>query len=48
MGVVAMAIEELQKHISTAYNTDPALQSFHADSDNAKYLQWSEDNVGFI
>jgi hypothetical protein len=29
-------------------NTDPAIQSFHADPDNSKYLCWSVDNVRFI
>jgi Integrase zinc binding domain len=47
-GVVAMDIEELQKDILAAYDTDPAVQSFHADSDNSKYSRWSVDNVGFI
>jgi hypothetical protein len=47
-GFVAMDIEELQKDILAAYNTDPAVQSFHADSDNSKYLRWSVDDVGFI
>jgi hypothetical protein len=43
-----MDIEELQKDILAAYNTDPAVQSFHADSDNSKYLRWSVDNVAFV
>jgi hypothetical protein len=43
-----MYIEELQKDILTAYDTDPAVQSFHADSDNSKYSCWSVDNVGFV
>jgi Integrase zinc binding domain len=47
-GIFTMDIEELQKDILAAYNTDPAVQSFHADSDNSKYLHWSVDNVGFI
>jgi RNase H-like domain found in reverse transcriptase len=47
-GVVAMDIEELQKDILTAYDTDPAVQSFCADSNNSKYLHWSVDDVGFI
>jgi hypothetical protein len=47
-GVVAMDIKELQKDILAAYDTDPAVQSFHADSDNSKYLRWSVDNVGFV
>jgi hypothetical protein len=47
-GVVAIDIEELQKDILAAYDTDPAVQSFHADSNNSKYLHWSVDNVGFV
>jgi hypothetical protein len=47
-GIVTMDIEELQKDILTAYDTDPAVQSFHAASDNSKYLCWSVDNVGFV
>jgi RNase H-like domain found in reverse transcriptase/Reverse transcriptase (RNA-dependent DNA polymerase)/Integrase zinc binding domain len=47
-GIITMNIEELQKDILTAYDTDPAVQSFRADSDNSKYSRWSVDNVGFI
>jgi Integrase zinc binding domain len=47
-GVVAMDIEELQKDILAAYDTDPAVQSFHADSNNSKYSRWSVDNVGIV
>jgi RNase H-like domain found in reverse transcriptase len=47
-GVVAMDIEKLQENILAAYDTDPAIQSFHADPNNSKYLHWSVDNVGFI
>jgi Integrase zinc binding domain len=47
-GIITMDIEELQKDILTAYDTDPAVQSFHADSDNCKYLQRSVDDVEFI
>jgi RNase H-like domain found in reverse transcriptase/Integrase zinc binding domain len=47
-GIFTMDIEELQKDILAAYNTDPAVQSFRADSDNSKYSRWSVDNVGFI
>jgi hypothetical protein len=47
-GIITMDIEELQKNILTAYDTDPAVQSFCADSDNSKYLRWSVDNVGFV
>ena len=47
-GVVAMNIEELQKDILSAYDTDPAVQSFHADPKNMRYSRWSKDNVGFI
>jgi hypothetical protein len=47
-GVVAMDIEELQKDILAAYDTDPAVQSFCANSDNSKYLCWSVRNVGFV
>jgi hypothetical protein len=36
-GVVAMDIEELQWDILAAYDTDPAVQSFHANPDNSKY-----------
>jgi hypothetical protein len=43
-----MDIEELQKDILAAYDTDPAVQSFRADSDNSKYLCWSVDNVEFV
>jgi hypothetical protein len=44
-GIITMDIEELQKDILIAYDTDPAVQSFHADS---KYSRWSVDNVGFV
>jgi hypothetical protein len=47
-GIITMDIEELQKDILAAYDTDPAVQSFHADPDNSKYLCWSVDNVGFV
>jgi hypothetical protein len=47
-GIITMDIEELQKDILSAYDTDPAVQSFHADSDNSKYSHWSVDNVGFV
>jgi Integrase zinc binding domain len=47
-GVVSMDIEELQEDILAAYDTDPAIQSFHADPDNSKYLHWSVDNGEFI
>jgi hypothetical protein len=47
-GITTMDIEELQKDILTAYDTDPAVQSFRADSNNSKYLRWSVDNVGFV
>jgi Integrase zinc binding domain len=47
-GIITMDIEELQKDILTAYDTDPAVQSFYADSDNSKYSRWSVDNVGFV
>jgi hypothetical protein len=47
-GIITIDIEELQKDILAAYDTDPAVQSFHADSDNSKYSHWSVDNVGFI
>ena len=43
-----MDIEELQKDILAAYDTDPSVQSFRADPKNTKYLQWSEDDVGFV
>jgi hypothetical protein len=46
--IVTIDIGELQKNILAAYNTDPAVQSFHADSNNSKYSCWSVDNVGFI
>jgi hypothetical protein len=47
-GIITMDTEELQKDILGAYDTDPAVQSFHADSDNSKYLRWSVDDVGFV
>jgi hypothetical protein len=47
-GIITMDIEELQKDILAAYDTDPAVQSFCADPDNSKYLHWSVDNVGFV
>jgi hypothetical protein len=47
-GIITMDIEELYKDILAAYDTDPAVQSFHADSDNSKYSHWSVDDVGFI
>jgi Integrase zinc binding domain len=47
-GIITMDIEELQKDILTTYDTDAAVQSSCADSDNSKYLCWSVDNVGFI
>jgi hypothetical protein len=43
-----MDIEELQKDILAAYDTDPAVQYFHANSDNSKYSCWSVDDVGFV
>jgi Integrase zinc binding domain len=46
--IVTIDIGKLQKNILAAYNTDPAVQSFHADSNNSKYSCWSVDNVGFI
>ena len=36
-GVVAMDIEELQKDILSAYDTDPAVQFFHAAPKNMRY-----------
>jgi RNase H-like domain found in reverse transcriptase len=47
-GIITMDIEELQKDILSAYDTDPTVQSFHADSDNSKYSRWSVDDVGFV
>jgi RNase H-like domain found in reverse transcriptase len=47
-GFITMNIEELQKDILTACDTDPAVQSFCADPDNSKYLHWSVDDVGFV
>jgi Integrase zinc binding domain len=47
-GIFTMDIEELQKDMLAAFNTDPAVQSFHADSNNSKYLRWSVDDVGFV
>jgi hypothetical protein len=47
-GIITMDIEELQKNILAAYDTNPAVQYFHADSDNSKYLRWSVDDVGFV
>jgi hypothetical protein len=47
-GIVTMDIEDLQKDILAAYDTDPAVQSFCADSDSYKYLCWSVDDVGFV
>jgi hypothetical protein len=47
-GIITIDIEELQKNILAAYDTDPAVQSFCADSDNSKYSHWSVDNVGFV
>jgi RNase H-like domain found in reverse transcriptase len=47
-GIITMDIEELQKDILAAYDTDPAVQSFRADSNNSKYLHWSVDNVEFV
>jgi hypothetical protein len=38
-GIITMDIEELQKDILAAYDTGPAVQSFHADSNNSKYLR---------
>jgi hypothetical protein len=46
--IIIMNIEELQKDILAAYDTDPAVQSFRADSDNSKYSHWSVDDVGFV
>jgi RNase H-like domain found in reverse transcriptase/Integrase zinc binding domain len=46
--IITMDIEELQKDILAAYDTDPAVQSFHADSDNSKYSCWSVDDVRFV
>ena len=36
-GVLAMDIEELQKDILSAYDTDPAVQSLWAGLDNTRY-----------
>jgi RNase H-like domain found in reverse transcriptase/Reverse transcriptase (RNA-dependent DNA polymerase)/Integrase zinc binding domain len=47
-GIITMDIEELQKDILAAYDTDPAVQSFGADSNNSKYSCWSVDDVGFV
>jgi hypothetical protein len=47
-GIITMDIEELQKDILSTYDTDPAVQSFRADSDNSKYSRWSVDDVGFV
>jgi RNase H-like domain found in reverse transcriptase len=47
-GIITMDIEELRKDIPTAYDTDPAVQSFRADYNDSKYLRWSVDNVGFV
>jgi hypothetical protein len=47
-GIITMDIEELQKDILAAYDTDPAVKSFRADSDNFKYLHWSVDDLGFV
>jgi hypothetical protein len=47
-GIITMDIGELQKDILAGYDTDPAVQSFHVDSDNSKYLRWSVDDVGFV
>jgi hypothetical protein len=47
-GIITMDIEKLQKDILAAYDADLAVQSFHAGSDNSKYLHWSVDNVGFV
>jgi Integrase zinc binding domain len=47
-GIITMDIEELQKDILAAYDTDPAVQSFRAGSNNSKYLCWFVDNVGFV
>jgi Integrase zinc binding domain len=44
-GIITMDIEELQKDILSAYDTDPAVQSFRADSDNSKYSRWSVDFI---
>jgi hypothetical protein len=47
-GIITIDVEELQKDILAAYDTDPAVQSFCADSNNSKYLCWSVDDVGFV
>jgi hypothetical protein len=47
-GIITMNIEELQKDILAAYDTDPAVQSFCADSNNSKYSRWSVDDVRFV
>jgi hypothetical protein len=47
-GIITMDIEELQKDILAAYDTDPAVQSFCADSNNSKYSRWSVDDVEFV
>ena len=43
-----MDIEELQKDILSAYDKDPAVQSFCTDPENARYSWWSTGDVGFI
>jgi hypothetical protein len=47
-GIITMDIRKLQKNILAAYDTDPAVQSFCADSDNSKYSCWSVYDVGFV
>jgi hypothetical protein len=47
-GIITIDMEELQKDILAAYDTDPAVQSFCADPNNSKYSCRSVDDVGFV
>ena len=41
-------MEELNKDILLALQTDPLAQSYLADPDNSKYARWSKDSAGFV
>ena len=47
-GLVSLDVEELNKDILLALNTDPVAQSYFSDPDNPKYAQWSKDSAGFV
>ena len=47
-GITDMDIDKLNKEIISALDTDNLAQSYLADINNTKYIQWSKDTLGFI